>query len=185
MLTWSTAHSFTLLGKALFASQRTAVWATAFSGLNPASPEAVSWPGGGQDTLLVTVFVLATCVLFVRYTHTFRRRTHCQPATLLFALFSKETGYVLPALLSLIALHQFVSLKSTISYWIVMAVAFLYRASVLRGMGGYPDVRVTLVGATKALLLRLWAVLAFPDQLEFAIRVLPDGRVRVRDFGYV
>lgn len=152
-----------LLGKSLFASQRAAVWATVFFGLNPASPEAVSWPGGGQDTLLVTMFVLATCVLFVRYTRTRSAGTLIASlVTLLFALLSKETGYVLPALLGLIALHQSVSLKSTIPHWIVMAAAFLYRALVLRGVGGYPDVHVTVVGATKALLLRLWAVLAFP-----------------------
>ena len=79
-------------------SARTALWATAFFGLNPASPEAVSWPGGGQDTLLVTVFLLATCVLFIRYTRTRSAgMLIASLVTLLFALLSKETGYVLPA----------------------------------------------------------------------------------------
>lgn len=174
------------LGKDVFANQRTALWTAAFFGLNPASPEAVAWPGGGQDTLLVTMFVLATCVLFVRYTRTRSAGVLIASlATLLFALLSKETGYVLPALLGSIALHQSVSLKSTLPHWIAMAAAFLYRALVLRGVGGYPDLHVTVVGAAKALLLRIWAVLAFPINWSVRFEFYLMAGLVLGIFGYL
>ena len=66
-----------------------------------------------------------------------------------------------------------------------MAVAFLYRALVLRGVGGYTDVHVTFVGATKALLLRLWAVLAFPINWSSRFEVHLMAGLALGIFGYL
>lgn len=152
-----------LLMRAVFASRNIGLWTAAFFGLHPANTEAVCYLGGGQQILFASVFLLAALVLFVR---------HCGRASIgilvsslvtgLMALWSKESAYVLPLLAALIAWRIGAPLRKTLPYWILTGAAFVYRWILIGGIGGYPQTHATVLGVSKALGMRIWAILTIP-----------------------
>ena len=129
-------------------------------GIHGSRPEAVTWIAGRFD-LLASLFVLATLALFQRGGYTIAL------ATALLALISKESAYVLPALLLLIADRA--RWRRVAPFAVLTGVVFLYRWYVLSGIGGYQTSEQTpsilnfnLLRTLNGLLLRLWAVLFFP-----------------------
>ncbi len=123
--------------------------------------EAAVWIAGRFD-LLAALFSLATLLLF-------QRNTVAALLCTLAAVWSKESAYVLPALITLLALHERKSLRTTIPYWAITAAAFLYRAFLLGGIGGYATesgesafFSLKLATTAKAVFVRLWTSLFFP-----------------------
>ena len=152
-----------LLISDVFESRNIGLWTAAFFGLHPANDEAVSYLGGGQQILFAGVFLLATLVLFAR--HCRRPSTAILAASLLtglVALWSKESAFVLPILAGMVAWRMQIPLRKTIPYWILTGAAFIYRWVMVGGIGGYQETHATLLGVTKALALRLWAIVALP-----------------------
>jgi hypothetical protein len=148
---------------ALLANRNKAAWAAALFGVFPASPEAVAWPAGGHDTLVATLFVLATVKLYLHWLK--HPRAGWMAASLcacLLALGSKEIAFALPLLLAAIAFHQRARLRTVTPFAALTAVVFVYRWYILKGAGGYGLVHATALGAAKALAARIWIILTFP-----------------------
>lgn len=123
--------------------------------------EAAVWIAGRFD-LLAVLFTLATLLFFTR-------NTPAALACTLAALWSKESAYVLPALLTLLAWHERKPLRATLPYWALTAVAFLYRAILLGGIGGYTNpsgesafFSLKVATTAKVVFVRLWTSLYFP-----------------------
>jgi len=147
----------------LLANRNKAAWAAAFFGIYPSNPEAVSWTGGGQDTLISALFVLATVKIYMAWLQ--HRRALLLAAALvasILAMGSKETGFVLVFLLAVIAIHQRARLRTLIPFVGASIAMFAYRWYVIGGFGGYPGSILRLTGAIKALGVRIWAILLFP-----------------------
>ena len=145
----------------LGATRLIAFLAGALFALHGTHLEAAVWVAGRFD-LLAAFFTLSALLLFGRH-------TALALACTLAALWSKEAAYPLPALLTLLAWHERKPLKSTIPYWALTAAAFLYRWTLLGGIGGYTaesgeSAFFSLKFATtaKAVFVRLWTSLVFP-----------------------
>jgi hypothetical protein len=123
--------------------------------------ESAVWVAGRFD-LLATFFVLATLLLFGRNT---TAAIVCSFA----ALCSKESAYVLPGLIALMAWHEKRGWRSTIPYFVVTGIAFVYRWILLGGIGGYREqsgaqsfYSLKLATTAKVVFARLWTSLYFP-----------------------
>jgi len=147
----------------LLANRAKAAWSAALFGIFPASPEAVSWPAGGHDTLIATLFVLATTWFYVLWLE--RKKPAWLAASLIacaLALGSKEIAFVLPLMIAAIAWHRRERVQSAIPFAALAVAMFAYRWWILKGAGGYGLVHATVLGSAKALAARLWTVLTFP-----------------------
>ena len=123
--------------------------------------EAAVWIAGRFD-LLATLFTLGTLLLYGK---------HLWLALLcgLAALWSKESAYVLPFLVAIVARWERRSWTSAAPYAGLTLAAFLYRWVLLGGIGGYREASgeaafYSLKAATtaKAVFVRLWTSLFFP-----------------------
>lgn len=152
---------FVALG--LLRDRAKAAWSAALFGIFPASPEAVSWPAGGHDTLIATLFVLAAVWLYLMWLE--HGRAAWLTASLVacaLALGSKEIAFTLPLMIAAMAWHRGARMRSAIPFFVLAVAAFAYRWWILKGAGGYGLVHATALGSAKALLARLWTVLTFP-----------------------
>ena len=147
-------------------STSTAFLAGALFALHGTHPEASAWIAGRFDVLAV-FFTLGGMLLFTIG----RRWTRIAAlACCLLAVFSKEAAFVFPVLLVLLARFQRRSLRSTIPFLALTAVAFLYRWIMQGGIGGYvsPEtgrpvvLALGLATTAKAVFVRLWTSLYFP-----------------------
>jgi hypothetical protein len=152
------------LGRRLGLSNPAAFFAALFLGWHGSRPESAGWVAARFD-LWAGVFLVATLLLLHRYEE--------RPSVVvlsvamgaaLSALLSKESAYVLPVIATVL-LWRRVSVRVLGSLYVLTLAIFLYRWSLLGGIGGYQTARVlSFDGLTmvKALLLRLWATLWFP-----------------------
>ena len=134
-------------------------FAAAFAGLvfavHGSHPESVLWIAGRFD-LYAAFFALLCIICFLRRWHIWG------VIAMLLALLSKESAYAIPALLLTVSFqHGSPLVKRLIPYFASAAALFAYRWCLLGGIGGYHD-SVGLLAASKAIFLRLWAVLFFP-----------------------
>jgi hypothetical protein len=142
-----------------------AATAAVIFGIHGSRPEAVTWIACRFD-LIATLFVLATLSLYLRSTR--RPLLYAAAlATAFLALISKESAYVLPILLLLIADRP--QWRRVAPFAALTAAVFLYRWHLLSGIGGYQTAASTpailnfsFLRTANALLLRLWATLFFP-----------------------
>ena len=156
----------TLLAARLGLSSLGAFVAGTLFALHGTHPEAAAWIAGRFD-LLATFFTLAGLLLF-----TFEHRWARIAALVccLGAVFSKEAAFVFPVLLVLVARLERRSLRLTIPFFALAALAFGYRWMMQGGMGGYvsaesgrPSVfTLGLATTAKAMFVRLWTSLYFP-----------------------
>lgn len=157
--------------------------ATLFA-LYGAHPEAVVWMAGRFD-LLSTFFVLAGMLAFARSRKSARRRVWLTIAviSMIGGLLSKESAYSFPLLAALLVACSSDARKReawapVLLFGAITGVFFIYRWSILGGIGGYGPVSVLY--SLKALLFRMWAILFFP--VNWA---LPAGRwLAALLFGY-
>lgn len=107
--------------------------------LLPINAEAVAWIAARFD-LLATSLTVWTVVFYAKFRKTGRWSLYVAAlVTLLLALSSKESAYVLP--LFLLSFEMFVMedrrLKAAFGFLLLGAMAFAYRLEALRGIGGY------------------------------------------------
>lgn len=143
------------------ASSLTAFVGSAIFALHGTHLEAAAWIAGRFD-LLATLFVLATLLLF-------GRSTIAALACAFAALWSKEAAFILPALIALVAWHERRGWRSTIPFFGVTLAAFLYRWTLLGGIGGYHEqsggslfYSLKFASTAKVLFARVWTYLYFP-----------------------
>lgn len=141
-------------------------------------PEAVTWVSAQFD-LWAALFSFLALLAFLK--HLENGRLAWQIATLamlLLALLSKESAFVMPLVLGIVAwLDGRTVARGVLGFlrlaapsFVLAGAVFLYRWSVLQGIGGYlmPGtgasffLTVSPFRTTKALLLRLPAILFFP-----------------------
>ncbi len=136
--------------------------ATIFA-MHPMIPELVSAPARRHE-ILVTLFVLASFLLFGRYTRSCRHRWVPLVLSLfcyLLALASKEIAVILPCLIFFYTLiyiewerepifsRVVASLKTTLPYIVVTAVMYLWQRIALGGLGGYRIERMGVIEVTQ------------------------------------
>ena len=144
-----------------------AVTAALLFGLHGSRPESVTWIACRFD-LIATLFVLATLLLYLRWTRKPARWIYALAlATCLLALISKEAAYVLPLLLLLVTPRP--QWRAAVPFAAITAAVFLYRWHLLSGIGGYQTeantpaiLNFSILRTANALFLRLWATLFFP-----------------------
>ena len=158
-----------------------AAWtAAALFAIHGITPEAVVWITARFD-LLATFFVLASMLCFVVSWQGYGRAWLWRAASLLamiLGMFSKESAYILPVLLTLWVLlgegrpRRF---RALIPFWIGAACIFAYRWILFGGIGGYRDATgqeavysITPFTFLKVLAWRMWSILLFP--LNWSIR---------------
>ncbi|MEO8096588.1 MAG: hypothetical protein ABI811_02725 [Acidobacteriota bacterium] len=150
----------TLLARRLGVGRLGALVAGALFAVHGTHPEAVVWIAGRFD-MLATVFSLGCLLLF-------RRSTWGALLCCLPALLSKESAYVLPALLTLLAVYERRAPRETLPFWGLATAAFAYRWFLFGGIGGYTIAgrpqffALGLASTLKALFVRLWTSLYFP-----------------------
>ncbi len=155
------AAMVTMLATRWGASNLAAFVAGGLFALHGTHLEAAVWVAGRFD-LLAVFFTLATLLLFGRNTYA---ALFCAVA----ALWSKEAAFVLPGLVALMAWHERRGWRSTVPYFGVTLAAFLYRWTLLGGIGGYREQSVAvsfyslkLTTTAKVVFARLWTSLYFP-----------------------
>lgn len=123
--------------------------------------EAAVWIAGRFD-LLAAMFTLATLLLF-------ERNTALALLCALAALWSKESAYVLPFLVAILARMEGRPWKRVAPFAGITAVAFVYRWALLGGIGGYREstgdaafYSLKFTTTAKAVFVRLWTSLFFP-----------------------
>lgn len=123
--------------------------------------EAAAWIAGRFD-LLAAFFALAALLLFGRY-------TLAALACTFAALWSKEAAFVLPGLIALVAWHERRGWRSILPFAGITFAAFLYRWTLLGGIGGYREQSggslfydLKLASTAKILFIRVWTYLYFP-----------------------
>jgi len=152
-----------------------AAWtAAALFALHGITPEAVVWITARFD-LLATCFVLASMLCFVASWQGHCRARIWRAASLLamiLAMFSKESAYILPILLTLWVLlveYQKRRIRALIPFWTGAACIFAFRWILFGGIGGYRDAAgheavysITPFTFLKVLAWRMWSILFFP-----------------------
>jgi hypothetical protein len=140
-------------------------------------PESVVWITG-EYGLLSTFFVLCGLLAFLGHLQSTRQiRWWYGAASLLsmvLAFLTKEAAYVFPLVAVLLVVSQGIPIQRArlllLLFLVVAAVLFMYRWSLIGGIGGYTDLKsgaplfaeIGVVQAVRSMLLRLWAVLYFP-----------------------
>ena len=147
-----------LLALRLVDSRWAAGFAAAVFAVHGTRPEAVVWIAGRFD-LLATFFVLAGLLFFLRDG---RWNLLAALVSMTLAMLSKESAYVFPFLLLLVAIPARRGVRAVVPFFALAAALFAYRWSLFGGMGGYRTDTLGFIPALKALALRLWAALFFP-----------------------
>ncbi len=157
------------LARALGFGHRVSLLAACLFGLHATRPEAVVWVGAHFEVLTTLFFFLSTlCWL--------KNRFGLSIAAAAIAYLCKESAFILPAILTLLALARRPGrpwLPAVLATWPWYATAlavFAWRWHLLRGIGGYVDPRssqLTILNfsplhTAKALLLRIWTILTVP-----------------------
>lgn len=165
-----------MLAIALGRSRLAAVFAAALFAIHGTRPEVAVWVAGRFD-LLSTFFLLWGLLLFIRSQagnasigYTYAASLVC----MILAILTKESAFIFPVLLALVVFSagalSWQRIGSLIPFLYTAAVVFMYRWTLVGGIGGYRDVltgkpqifNLSLVHALETLLLRVWAVLFFP-----------------------
>lgn len=161
------------LARQLFTQRSVAGIAAALFCLHGITPESVAWVAGRFD-ILATFFTLFSLVCFVAKER--KGNSGLYIASLVagaLALLTKESAYVLPALITTILVVSSASLKDALlrtgPYWLLAVSMFLLRYSVLGGIGGYSTAGGTPqvlsfnpLGIVKAVGLRIWSAFYIP-----------------------
>jgi uncharacterized membrane protein len=147
-----------LLVLRLIGSRRAAWFAAGLFAIHGTRPEAVVWIAGRFD-LVATFFVLAGLLFFLRGG---RWNMLAALASMTLAMLSKESAYVFPFLLLLVAIPARRGVRAVVPFFALAAALFAYRWGLFGGMGGYRTDALGFLPALKALTLRLWAALFFP-----------------------
>ena len=157
----------------LFRSAGAAFWAAAFFGIHGTRAESVALLARFDQ--LATLFVLGGLLLFDQYLES--RRGGLLAAScvaMLCGLLSKESAYVFPLLaLWLLAFRgqwTRARIRDTVPFFAITAATFVYRWTLLGGIGGYTDratgrpqiLNIHVLALLKSLSLRLWGILYFP-----------------------
>lgn len=142
--------------------------------LHGSRPEAVTWIAGRFD-LLMTLFVLVSFLLFIRYRETgVGSFLWLSVGRFAMAVLIKESAFCLPFLLGLYLYLRSDwdrgQLRCLLPHFGTAILLFAYRWQLLGGIGGYknpetglPEILdLSLLSSLKALTFRLWAVLLFP-----------------------
>lgn len=141
---------------------------TLIFGLHGSRPEAVTWVAARFDLMAVT-FGLGSMVAALR-----GARWWISGGLLALALMSKESAYMIPALIAATLWYRGMrwrEIGKTIAPLVgIDAAAFGYRIWLLRGIGGYHDAangsatvfQFGLASTLKAMLPRFWATMIFP-----------------------
>jgi protein O-mannosyl-transferase len=157
-------------------SRRAAIFGAALFAIHGTRPEVVVWVAGRFD-LLSTFFLVLGLLLFIRSQagdtsigYTYAASLVC----MILAILTKESAFVFPVLLAVLVFSvgafSWPRIGGLIPFFYTAAVVFLYRWTLVGGIGGYRDVltgkpqifTLSMVHALEALLLRVWAVLFFP-----------------------
>lgn len=169
-LAMHTANSVLVLflARRLGASALAAGFAGALFAVHGINPEAAVWIAGRFD-LLATFFLLSGLLLFalagVRLT------LHAAALTCFaLAALSKESAFIFPLLAAGWAVQKRQPLRWTVPYFVLAAILFAYRWSLLGGIGGYIDratgrpaaLSLGFGSTLKAVAVRLWTSLYFP-----------------------
>jgi hypothetical protein len=162
----------------LFRRPAVACWAAALFGIHGARLEGMMFLARFDQ--LATGFVLGGLLLFDEYLESQRTPLLALSfAVMLAGLLSKESAFVFPLLaLWLAVLHRRLDwrppdwrvVRPILGYFALTAAVFLYRWSLLGGIGGYLDratgrpaiLNIRPLALLKALTLRLWGLLYFP-----------------------
>jgi hypothetical protein len=161
------------LAQRLFQRPALACWAAALFGVHGSRPEAVVFLARFDQ--LAALCVLAGLLLFDRYLESGRKTVLAASHVVVLAgLLSKESAYAFP----LLAVWMLVwrgrrkprELRAAIGFFALAGAAFVYRWSVLGGIGGYPDratgraavLNIRPLALLKGFTLRLWGLLYFP-----------------------
>jgi len=147
-----------VLAMRVLGSRRAAWFAAALFAIHGTRPEAVVWVAGRFD-LLATFFVLAGLLLFLRPG---RWNRLASLVSMALAMLSKESAYAFPFLALLPAIPARRRVRAAVPFFALAAALFVYRWTLLGGIGGYRTDALGFVPASKALALRLWAALFFP-----------------------
>lgn len=141
--------------------------ATIFA-LHGSHPEAVVWVAGRFDLLSTFFFLIAALLFVLSWRTTGGRRIfyECIAAvSMICAMLSKESAYSFPLVASLLV-FCFVGINDrrmwmpVLGFFAITAALFVYRWTLLAGIGGYGG--VSFAPSLKALALRLWGILFFP-----------------------
>jgi hypothetical protein len=163
-------------------------------GLHGYRPEAVVWTATACD-LLACCFVLASVRMVLQ--HDEKRATLRLCAALMFVmagLLSKESAYAAPVIV--VGLMCFVgrshSLRNlALGSATVCAGMFAYRWWLFKGPGGYishatgrPEIlSLHVVTVLKALVLRIWVLLLFPNNWDAPGSILPPVAIAAISLG--
>ena len=120
-----------MLGRRLGAPAGSALLAGSLFALHGTHLEAAVWIAGRFD-LLATMFTLGALLMF-------GRSTWVALLCGLAALWSKESAYVLPLLVAILARWERRSWTNILPYAGLTVVAFVYRWLLLGGIGGYRE----------------------------------------------
>jgi hypothetical protein len=155
----------------LFRRPALAFWAAAIFGIHGSRTEAVAYLYRFDQ--LATMFVLGGLILFDRFLETRRRlQLIASAATMLAGMLCKESAYVFPllAIWLLVMRGKWRELRLSMGFFGLTALVFLYRWTVLGGIGGYVDrssgrPEIFIIHPLlllKGFTLRLWALFYFP-----------------------
>jgi hypothetical protein len=165
------------LARTLGASRYAGLLAGLLFAVHGTRPEVMVWLADTFD-LLATPCVLGGMLLFLRSRNATGRTRWCYTVLALvctiLALLSKEAAYIFPLLLLLyVVLHRGGPegrIRAVLPFFAAALVLFVYRWSVLGGIGGYPvsgtglpqAFSLDLAFTLKAVFVRMWATLYFP-----------------------
>jgi hypothetical protein len=166
-----------VLAARLGLSRNAAFFAGALFAIHGSLPESVVWIAG-EYGMLSTFFVLCGLLALLAHLRDGSRRRWLYGAAsigcMVLAFITKESAYVFPLVAWLLVVSKRIPLrKAALILFLFLLVAmalFMYRWSLLGGIGGYRDdnsgvrlfAEVGVVQVVRSLLLRLWAVLYFP-----------------------
>ena len=166
-----------LLALRLSVSPFAAFFAAALFSIHGTRPETAVWIAGRFD-VLATLFVLCGLLLFPPSLSAPKVRGNlylaASLACMVLGILSKESAYAFPMLLVLALVTEQNLPRKRIGavalFFLVAAGLMALRWILLGGIGGYRQfdtgqakaLTISVVAASKVLLLRLWAVLFFP-----------------------
>ena len=150
-----------LLARKFGLPKASSAMAAALFAIHGTRPEAVAWIAARFD-LIMMFFVLCGLLLY-QYERMWGPAFAF--ACMICALLTKEAAYAFPLLLLL-----FGSARKTIPFFLGAGAMFIYRWTLLGGIGGYKSAGTNdpavlnfgILPVLKVLALRLWSVLYFP-----------------------
>ncbi len=166
-----------ILAARLGLTRSAAFFAAALFAVHGSVPESVVWIAG-ESGLVPTFFVLSGLLALLGYLrNTSRSRWGygaVSLACMVLSLLAKESAYAFPLMAVLLVFSERIPLRRASGilalFLVVAGLFFMYRWSLLGGIGGYRDdasgarlfAEIGTVQVIRSLLLRVWAVLYFP-----------------------